>query len=165
MSCKQTGNNVVVSAAPVAEAFDFEGMTLTDYGTSGDTDDAAVIGCVFAATPPGIEYDIVEDDQCLTDAEPAVELGDEQTSEFTITTAYCPGGTASSNLETWAKNGQRLIIEFAYPANGEAAFGVNRYCAAKIRVWQPDSIEKKVFMKVNLTLIRTSIIRELVLTS
>ena len=160
MSCKQTGNQVIVAAKTIPLNFDFLAWDITMFDTTGT---GGVLGCIFNATPPGYEFDLVTDDQCLADTVPPAELGDEQASEFTYVAAYCPGGTESIQLETWMTNQQFLLFQIKFPGNSAAANGVERYFTGKHRIWAPDSIEKKVFMKVNLTAIRQSIIRERIL--
>lgn len=138
MSCKMTGNGVLIEAK--------------ESNAPGATYEA--IGCIYAATPPGLTYATVTAEQCLDETgTPSTDLGDAEASESTFTHAYCPGGAKTELIRQWANDKTLVDWRIRYPASVNCTIGVVENFKGRIRVFAPSEISKTEFMKLPVTIL------------
>lgn len=110
------------------------------------------VGCSFDITPPGISYALSQDEQCLDELGVAsVSLGDEDPDEIVFTHAFEPGGLETEALIGWAKNQTIATWRLKFPFESDPL-----EFSGPIRVFKPEAIARNEFMKVPVTILRTT---------
>lgn len=111
------------------------------------------LGCTFDLQPPSCQWDSIEGEQCLEDAdEPSQELGNIQEDNPSFTAPFDPGDTEYELLRTWCSGNDCVWWRFTYP-NGEI-----HIFSGRIKSLVPDNVERDTFMRSVVTLLRTSLV-------
>lgn len=161
MSCKITGDQTIISVK------EFSG-DCNDLATASPANDTGfnAIGCCYDLQPTGHNYDTITADECLEDTgDPTTDLSTEQADTVVFSHAYCPGGTAgfganqsaTEQLRTYAQNKTLLLFRIEYRNNPNAPAGKKTYekFCGKIQTFKPDTISKREFMRLPITVLRT----------
>lgn len=146
-ACKRTGKGTEVAfqkACTDTGTVDFD-------PTASNTAGWMVVGCLFGVQPPGVSYDTITGEQCLSEgAVPTTELGDIQADNPTFTVPFCPDDEMYCNMVDYAECGECMLFCFSYPG------GARDFFFARIQEMTPDEISRDDFSRTTITLLRTS---------
>jgi len=124
--------------------------TLVDIEHPVSSGTFVTIGCVYSVTPPGVEWENVESELCLSDTvstTPDASPGDPTSDEITFEAAFEPGSTedvvGARAVRTW---------RITYPGGDKHTF------PGYLRRYKPQAVTRKEYMRVEGVIVRTGAI-------